>query len=158
MFDFESNKTKLFDPQGRVVVTGLFEELADKRLHGKYVMFKLSDWKDVYVRLSDPTEYKAAVALIGNWEHWQAMLENPVFMSHVEQWRKEVDVKLEAEGIQNLREQARLGNATAARFLAKKEYKEKLIKQKVAEKQEDKESQKIAGDAARLGLKLVSGG
>lgn len=158
MFDFEANKSKLYDPQGRVVVTGLFEELADKRLGGKYVMFKLSDWKDVYVRLSDPTEYKAAIALIGNWEHWQRMLENPIFVAHVKEWRKEVDVKLEAEGIQNLREQARLGNATAARFLAKKEYKEKLIKSKVAEKEDDATSKKIGEDAARLGLKLVSGG
>ena len=157
MFNYKKDKHKLFDSNGRVLTTSLFEELSDPRNGGKYVLFKLEDWHEQYVAISDPTEYKTALALIGNYEHWVKMLEHPSFFKHIEQWRKEVDVKLEAEGIQNLREQARLGNATAARFLAKKEYKEKLAKYEKKEK-EDTEAQQLGEDAARIGLKLVSGG
>lgn len=171
MFDYLANKDKLFDGFGKAIVTGLFEELADRRTEGKFVLFKLSDWKKTYLEISDPTEYKAAMTLIGDWKFWNMMLKNPVFRSVVEGWRKELDLKLESEGIAEIRKQAKQGNTAAAKFLAKKEYKEdgSVLKnkpgrpKKVAEPEdvaavEEADSSKIEADMARLGLKVVAGG
>lgn len=168
-YSYAENRDKLFDGFAKPIVTGLFEELADSRLKGKFVMFKLSDWKAKYMEIADPTEYKAAMHLIGDWKHWSLMLKNPVFRSHVEDWRKELDLKLEAEAIQNIREQAKLGNTAAAKFLAKKEYKEgvlknavgrpkKVVEEEVMDKEENEATKRMAEDMSRLGLKVVAGG
>jgi hypothetical protein len=168
-YDFEANRDKLFDPFGKAVVTGLFEELSDPRIGGKYILFKLSDWKKAYLEISDPTEYEAAHLLIGSWKHWNLMLKNPVFRKCVEEWRNELSLKLEAEAFQNIREQAKLGNTTAAKFIAKHEYKEGVLKNKVGRpKKEDSEeivdaveseaTKKVAEDMSRLGLKVLVGG
>lgn len=169
-FDYEANKDKLFDGFSKPIVTGLFEELHDARGGGKFVLFKLSDWKKKYLEISDPTEYKAAIELIGDWKFWNMMLKNPVFRSVVEGWRKELDVKLESEGIQEIKKQAKQGNTAAAKFLAKKEYKEEGVlknkpgrpkKEVPAEETANKEAADaatLAADMERLGLKVVTGG
>jgi hypothetical protein len=97
------------------------------------------------------------------------MLKNPVFRSVVEGWRKELDLKLESEGIAEIRKQAKQGNTAAAKFLAKKEYKDEVnvLKNKVGRPKKEVEvavevveshAAKIEEDMARLGLKVVAGG
>lgn len=165
-YDFEGNRDKLFDGFAKPIVTGLFEELYDHRTDGKFVLFKLADWKKTYLEMRDPTEYKTAMRLIGNWEHWHKMLKNPKFKAHVEKWREELKVLLEAEAIQSIREQAKAGNVNAAKFMAKHEYKDTAPKRgpgrpKVEadpEEEAEKESKEAAAIMERLGIKIIAGG
>ena len=171
MFDFEANRHLLYDKFHKPIVTGLFKELADARVGDKFVLFSLKDWKEVYLDKRDPTGYAAAVELIGSWKHWQTMLRNPKFRAVVEEWAAELDILLEAEAISHLRSQAANGNTTAAKFLAKKEYKEDQNVLKNNRGRPKKETPKdiedaiadethatISADMERLGLKVVAGG
>ena len=172
MFDFEANRHLLFDKFHKPIVTGLFKELADARVGDKFVLFSLKEWKETFLAHRDPTGYKAAVELIGSWKHWQTMLRNARFREVVEEWTAELDVLLEAEAIQHLRTQATNGNTTAAKFLAKKEYKEdtsNVLKNKrgrptketpkdLQDAIDDETHATISADMERLGLKVIGGG
>ena len=172
MFDFEANRYLLFDKFHKPIVTGLFKELADARVGDKFVLFSLKEWKETFLAHRDPTGYKAAVELIGSWKHWQTMLRNARFREVVEEWTAELDVLLEAEAIQHLRTQATNGNTTAAKFLAKKEYKEdtsNVLKNKrgrptketpkdLQDAIDDETHATISADMERLGLKVIGGG
>ena len=172
MFDFEANRHLLFDKFHKPIVTGLFKELADARVGDKFVLFSLKEWKEVYLQHRDPTGYKAAVELIGSWKHWQTMLRNARFREVVQEWTAELDILLEAEALQHLRSQAANGNTTAAKFLAKKEYKEdsaNVLKNKrgrptketpkdLQDAIDDETHATISADMERLGLKVIGGG
>ena len=171
-YDFEANRHLLFDKFHKPIVTGLFKELADARVGDKFVLFSLKEWKETYLAHRDPTGYKAAIELIGSWKHWQTMLRNARFREVVEEWNKELDVLLEAEALQHLRSQAANGNTTAAKFLAKKEYKEdasnvlknnrgrpkKETPKDIQDAIDDETHATISADMERLGLKVVAGG
>ncbi len=159
IYDYEANRASVTDSTGRRLTIGLFEELADPATGIKPV-FRLSEWKRVYVELADPTEYKAAQALIGNWQHWLALTESPPFREHLDKWREEVDVKLASEGVEKLRKQAGK-NPQAAKWLAERGYIEKVggkrgrpKKQELNNEQADRAN--VAKHAKHLGL--IAGG
>ena len=149
-FDWEANKAIVTDSTGRRLTVGLFEELS-----GPPAPFLLSTWHRVYVDVCDPTDYKAAMVLIGQWEHWTMLLECKAFMVELEKWRKEVEVKLRSEGVIELRRQAKdIKGTAAAKWLAE----QGVVKTKgrVPKNMEDNSAAKIASDAKRL--KLVTKG
>lgn len=156
MFSYEKNKAQLLDSTGRKLTSGLFEELADPASSVKPI-FKLSDWREAYVRISDPTDYKAALELIGSWEHWEALVANPRFKEHLDSWRKEVEVKLRSEAIAHLRNQARTDKGVAAaKWLAEQGQEPK--KKPGRPVANDPDRNKVNDDAKRLGLLKVVGG
>lgn len=148
--DYNKYKPLLIDSTGRRLTAGLFEELADPASSIKPV-FKLSDWRRIYVDICDPTDYKAALALIGDWEHWQWLLKQcRMFAEYVESWRAEVDVKLASEGLTQLRKQAKdVKGTAAAKWLVERGAMPKRgrpIKEKTPE-----ESRDILHDFRRIG-------
>lgn len=158
-FDYAAFKHVLIDSTGRKLTTGLFEELADPASSIKPV-FRLSDWRKTYVELADPAEYQSAMALIGNWEHWQALLTSTPFVAQLEQWRKEVEVKLRSEAIGELVKQSRGAKGTmAAKWLAEAGFvqRDKRNKKQREEASASEQESKsiVAADAKRLGLKMV---
>lgn len=153
-YDYEANKSKLVDSMGRRLTTGLFEELKDPATVAPAV-FKLSDWKKTYVAISDPTGYKAAMALIGDWSHWQQLVSNPIFKAHLDEWNKEVATILKSEAVDSLRNQAKLPTGTsAAKYLAEHGYVKKEKKSK-GEQEISEVLDRAGSDAKRLGLKAV---
>jgi hypothetical protein len=152
MFDYKANKHVLCDSLGRRLTTGLFQELADPLTKSKPV-FKLVDWREVYIDIADPTDYKAAMELIGDWEHWKMLVANPVFNSHLEEWRAEVVTKIKSQAIVNLRTLALSPQGTAAaKYLAEHGY---LPKKSTKKKEAKQEEDTTAEDAKRLGLRAV---
>lgn len=150
-YDYAANKAKLCDVMGRRLTTGLFEELKSADTAAPAV-FKLSDWKRVYVEVCDPTGYRAAMVLIGDWDHWLCLVNNPIFKAHLDEWNKEVETVLKSEAICELRRQATLPTGTsAAKYLTEKGYatKEKKAKDQLPE------MDRAGADAKRLGLKAV---
>lgn len=151
IYDYKTNKHKLVDVMGRRLTTGLFEELKQPETLAPAV-FKLSDWKATYVRVADPTGYKAAMELIGDWDHWLQLCSNPIFKAELDEWNKEVDNVLKSEAIVQLRKQAKLPTGTAAaKFLVEKKY---VTKEKKA-KEETLLEDRAGSDVKRLGLKAV---
>lgn len=148
MFDYIKFKPLVTDTTGRRLTLGLFKELSNE----PSAPFSIHDWHATYVRVSDPTDYKAAMELIGNWDHWLMLCECKGFAEHLAAWRKEVDVKLRSEAIDELKKQSRSDKGTAAaKWLAE----EGSRATKRTPKQQPTED-RTAGDAKRLGL--IQGG
>jgi hypothetical protein len=155
MFDYEKNKHLLCDSTGRRMTLGLFEELADPASAYKPV-FKLSEWKKKYIAISDPTDYKAAMELIGDWDHWLLLMDKQAFASVVAGWRAEVQVKIRSEAIEQMKKQSRSDKGTAAaKWLAENGVVPRNIGRPRKEQKEEADSARARDDAKRLGLSIV---
>jgi hypothetical protein len=152
-FDYAKFKPVLLDTTGRKLTSGLFEELADSDSAIKPV-FKLAEWRKMYVEIADPTDYEAARVLIGSWEHWQALAANPRFAAHLKEWRAEVEVKLRSEAIAALVKQSQdIKGTAAAKWLA--EHGSVPKNKRKSEEDEGDGKAQVSADAARLGLRRV---
>ncbi len=110
------------DTQGRYRTRSLFKELIDNKTGSKYdYVYTLAQAKKIYLDTKDPTEYKAAMKLVGNWEHWMKLIITPLFLLHLIKWREEMEVMLRAEAIEDIRIAAKTQKGfSAAKWLAEK--------------------------------------
>jgi hypothetical protein len=58
----------------------------------------------LYMEISDPTEYRVGVALLGDYRHWQHLCSLSWFKPYVEKWRMELREKVNSEAVEALRE------------------------------------------------------
>lgn len=158
-YDYAANRAKFVDGRGVRITSGLFEELADPD-SGFKPSFKLADWRKVYIDVADPTGYNAARVLIGNWEHWLLLVANPRFKAALDEWNKEVEVKLRSQAVQQMMKISKtLSGTAAAKWLAEGGFTEhdgrrKKDKENEAATQKEVRSN-VAEHAARLGIKAV---
>lgn len=155
------DRTKFLDGSGKRVILQLFKEFA--RCDVKFrPVYTLQEWKEVFLDLRDPSEYSAAMALLGDWEHWLEVRNHPLIKQHVDKWQTELEVKLRSEAIQQMKVHAKQpGGTAAAKWLADKGYAQEGVKKPVGrpKKEEDiptPNTARIAGDMARLGI-IVGG-
>lgn len=89
----------------------------DHELNGK----KYRSFPQLYLEIADPTEYQVAITLFDGWPHWERILGNAALFVKIEALRKELEVKLQSDGIRGMIKAARGGGreaATAAKWLA----------------------------------------
>jgi hypothetical protein len=127
--------------------------------------------KKLYLEENDPTEYLFAIKIFGNYSHWERLVKCAWFKPHLQVWRKELELKLQAEGVQHLRQIAASGGPkglNAAKFLAQKTWMDTHDKkpgrgrprQEEIDAQMKEEVQKerdTLAEMERLGLKVVNG-
>ena len=122
--------SKFKTEQGTWITQSLFIEIGYKT---KLAVFTLDDndreykgnpytsLKKLYLDLQDPTEYEFATTYLGGWGHWKRMCSNGMLKPHIEEWREELQLKLKAQGVKSMINEALMGGrgqATAARWLA----------------------------------------
>ena len=160
-FDYETIREKVVDSYGRRVVLSLFSEFTRTDYTPLWSLHK--EWKKVFLEVADPTEYETAMCLIGDWEHYQLIRNHPKIKPIMDKWAKECEVRLRSQSIMKMVKHSGAPNgAAAAKWLAEGAFMQRVLKNKEdkAAEQEvrDEISERIAGDMARLGLKLVEGG
>ena len=122
--------------------------------------------KKLYIEMEDVTEYDFAHAAIGSYKHWERLLESPIIRPHIEQWRKELNLKLKARAMKSIIKAATEDEKLsfqAMKYLADNEYLDKKGKrgrpskdEVQAELRKEVQTNKtLLDDAARIGLKLV---
>lgn len=152
-YDYEANKHLLLDSTGRRITSGLFHELNDS---GVTPIFHLADWKKVYVDIADPTEYRTAMALIGDWDHWKMLRGNPIVARYLDEWKAEVEIKLRSHAIVQMVAQSKTDKGTAAaRWLAEAGFKEQTKSSKKTDAAGKESIARARDDAARLGLVAI---
>lgn len=122
---------------------------------------------DDFVALGDPTGYLWAMEYLGDWNHWLRLMRTPWFPEVLEEWQKQLHVKQQAAALATIRD---LSQGTgpqalaAAKYLAEEGWKPKATKGRPSKAQVDiemkkltKAQQEVNDDAARIGLKVVSG-
>jgi hypothetical protein len=122
--------------------------------------------KKMYIEMEDVTEYDFAHAALGSYKHWERLLESPIIRPHIDQWRKELNLKLKARAMKSIIKAATEDEKLsfqAMKYLADNDYLDKKGKRGRPSKEEvqaelRKEVQTnktLLDDAARIGLKLV---
>lgn len=153
--DYESLKSKVLSSSGQRLTTQLFEELARDDVAAKPV-FKLSEWRKQYVAIGDPTGYRAAMELLGDWEHWLLICKAPGFAAALAEWNVELEHKMRSEAFVQLVKQSRLPTGTAAaKWLAEQGAKPRRGKSQEADVAEKEARVRVSDDARRLGLTRV---
>lgn len=98
------------DRMGRWRTKSLFVEMNDDENFAP--LFTLGEYdtkeghislKKKYLEMSDISEYNFAKSMLGSIECWEKICSSPVILPHVEQWRKELNMKLASESYQSIR-------------------------------------------------------
>ncbi len=143
----EYNRDIFRDKMGRKMSIGLFKETS---VQADIIepAFSLEDWHKVYIECHDPSEYKPAMALVGNWEHWLFIRNNVTIKPIMDLWADELDALLKSEALENLQALAASpSGASAAKWLAEQQYKEK---KPIGRPKKEKEEVPLSQDEARI--------
>lgn len=119
-------EAKLSNRMGTRLTTGLFHET---ELDKSKVVYTLRDEaynglpsaKAIYMEIADPTEYAAALAIVGSWNHWLRLLGNKLLLKHIEDWRVELEIKMRSEALLSVAKQSvekTASGLTAAKYIA----------------------------------------
>lgn len=69
--------------------------------------------KKLYLAEEDLTEYEFANKYFESWEHWQMVVQATWFKEYIDLWRTELELKLKAEALRSIIEQARIGGSNS---------------------------------------------
>lgn len=120
------SKDKMVDSMGRPITQSLFLEIGytdaavytlkdnDFTYNGRY----LYSIKRLYLEIADPTEYEFATTCFIGWSHWERICENKVLRRYIDEWRKELEVKLRSQGVKAAIAAAYSGNFQASKWVA----------------------------------------
>lgn len=163
---------------GAFQTKGLFYELTlpdDRKVMGTSWTLKEDDleadgmvyrsMKKFYLETEDVTEYDFAMAALGSYKHWERVLESPIIRPHIDQWRKELNLKLKARAMRSIIKTATEEDKwtfQAMKYLADNDYLDKKNKRGRPSKDEIKAelrkeveiNKTFKDDAERIGLKL----
>lgn len=158
--------TQFKDVRGCYRTVSLFLELSRDDKYKTFFTLKDRDYKGhtslrrAYLEENDPEEYTFALKYFGHWDHWLKLANNYWFKPLLREWRKELQIKMRSEQLQNLQRLAKQSGASglsATRVLlketapvtrgrpSKEEVAGKL--RQVADAEQDTEQ-----DALRLGI------
>ena len=142
----------------RPVYTLQREDREDPRVPGSI----LPSFQKRYIELGDPTGYKAAIDLLGSWQHWGKLAKTPWFKEHLNTWNEEVIAALHSRGLDTFVRQADKGDLKAAEWLVGytpegprertkrgRPSKAEVLREARTQAERDKD---MANDAARVGL------
>lgn len=149
-------------PEDRKVM-GTSWTLKEDDLHADGMVYK--SMKKLYIAMEDVTEYDFAMASLGSYKHWERVTESPIIRPHIEQWRKELNLKLKARAMKSIIKSATEDEKLsfqAMKYLADNEYLDKKTKRgrpskdevKAELRREVESSKNFRDDAERIGLKL----
>ena len=74
--------------------------------------------RELYVEEGDPTEVKFAKKYFNSFAHWKRILETPLMVDRIADWRQELDLSLVSNALEAIKEEAE--GATAKSFEANK--------------------------------------
>ena len=90
----------LKDVMGRLRTQSLFFEMKNPKYPAPFTLKDYDHKGSIsmyrkYMAQADPTEYSTAIALLGSWRHWQALVNCEWFKPYITRWRDELRVKFE---------------------------------------------------------------
>lgn len=86
----------------------------------------LDKWRQIFVETGDPTEYEAALQLVGSWAAWQKFKKDwPFFKNQIlPEWLTELEIRLRSKAIRKMVASADDDlNTAAMRWIAEGKYK-----------------------------------
>jgi len=125
--------------RGRTSSKSLFE-------NGTYDILQ---FHDTFIELSDPTEYKAAIKLVGSWQEWERIKRDwPGFAAHIQSWKEELDIKLKSEAIERINKLAETDHYQANKWVAEEGYTRRNNAGRPSKREQKKAAEELAKAAA----------
>lgn len=165
----EIDKSQYKDKMGRYRTQSLFFETnltgidaiftlkeEDHEYNGKHYI----SLKRIYLEMEDPGEYEFATTIFGTWTQWERICNNGQLKVHIERWREELAIKIEAKALREVIKTANKGGKDgqqAARWLASGQYKNSKGRPSKAEVEGMKKhlagiDEELSEDAERMGV------
>lgn len=124
------DKNKMVDALGRPLTQSLFLEMG----YTDFAVYTLKEFdytykgqvypslKALFLKEEDPTEYSFATKHLLGWQHWKRLCENKAIRKHVNEWREELELKIQSMAVREMQSLcgSENGNFSAAKFLADK--------------------------------------
>lgn len=104
--------TQYKNNSGQFLLKGLFKETSTHPNTPPAYTLQEKDRGDLkslyllYLQANDPLERNFAKAYLGGWNHWKKLTSSLWFKPIIERWREELDTKIRAEALINIRELA----------------------------------------------------
>ena len=133
--NWKPTKEQLQDSLGRPLTQALFLEGS----YSDFCIYTTKDWdyeykgkiypsiKRLYLEMEDPTEYEFANTYFLGWRHWQRICDNRSLMPLVQNMRDELELKLRARAVQEIKLQAKQGSFQATKWLADRGWDKKAV-------------------------------
>lgn len=110
-----SSSYKFKNEKGQYYTQRLFYEMAYHINDQSTIIYTLKDYdnngylslKKLYLEESDITEYRFASKYFDSWYHWTLVANATWFKPYIEEWRKELKLKLKRGMVDGLEEMAR---------------------------------------------------
>lgn len=155
------------DSRGRPLTQGLFLEIG---YNTEFAVYTLKDedfeyggkvypsLKRLYLEMADPIEYNFSNTHLSGWNQWQRIANNKVIGKHVEEWRRELELKLRSEAVSEIISHSKTEKGfQAAKWLADRGYNKKAGRPSKEDVDAEKEymariSQEFDADILRIDL------
>lgn len=143
------------DVCGRYRTVSLFSEFPTEGYSPIYTLSyqssSLPSLPQLYLSISDPTEYEFAQAAFGSWEQWEKICGNKLLSTYIEKWRAELAVKLKSEALIKLKANAEKGDTGALKYLANEEYKkQKAVRGRPSKEEVEGEKKRMARESGDI--------
>ncbi len=110
---------------GNYLTHGLFLETVNGEQNPQDCSYTLKPYdhkgrpslKRLYLEMEDATEFEFANKHLEDFPHWEKLCRSPFFKDHLEQWRKELGLKLKARALRMIIKDAAEGKYDANKFL-----------------------------------------
>lgn len=123
--------SNMYDSQGKPLTQGLFLEINYDENYAVYTLKEkdheyngkvYKSLKRLYIECEDPTEYIFATKYLLGWQHWKRICRNKLLLTHIQEWREELEIKLRAQGVRAMIDMSasESGSFQAAKYLADK--------------------------------------
>ncbi|HEY9817686.1 MAG TPA: hypothetical protein V6D20_18055, partial [Candidatus Obscuribacterales bacterium] len=123
-------------------------------------IYTIPQVKQMFLESRDPSEYSAAMSIVGDWDHWLMLRNHPNLKGHVDKWLEEMAVKLRSEAIKQMVAHSKAqGGTAAAKWLADKGYADVLGKRgagRPKKEEEEKDHSHVEEKLATV-LSIVNG-
>lgn len=176
-------QSKLKSSNGRRILRSLFiETMTQSAAEGGNVdsVFTLKDHnvhkdgkdyyslKNIYLSYDHIPgfEYDFAQDVFGDWSHWILLSESDIIKDHIQSWRDEMTIKLQAKAMKSMLKTALYEGSKgtpAAKFIADRGWEVKRGRPSREEVEREKKiqagiTQELQEDMERLGLSVIKGG
>lgn len=119
MSNFTFNTTNKFkNKMGMLYLKSLFWENKETEVEAIYTLKDKDHTADgkvypslyrLYMEEEDLTEYRFATKHLDSWAHWQLLQSKEWFQEYILRWRTELEMKLRAEAMTEIINEARVG-------------------------------------------------
>jgi len=94
----------------------------------------VKSFKNLYMELEDPTEYRIATEILCGWDYWKFLTNSVLISSIIETYREELAIRIRSQALALLREQSQK-SVQASQFLAQGKWKTSRGRPSKAEKE-----------------------